>query len=1102
MDNLIGRQIGNFRIDLLLGEGGMGAVYRATDMNLARPVALKVMHRQLANQPQFQRRFMQEAQAVARLSHPSIVTIHSFDHQENLFYIVMEFVQGVSLGKYIKQLVQRNQVVKLNETLTIVAQVADALAYAHRAGVVHRDIKPDNILIKKLETPEREGDPPLRAVVTDFGLAKLLEGGIDTQSGTFMGTLPYMSPEQALAKEIDGRSDIYSLGVVLYQLATGRLPFNIKSPTDAVMKHMNEVPPQPRSFQPGLPSAVEDVILKALAKEPGDRFQSGAEFATALRRAATGLSDSDVTAFATAVSGNMVSMITQIDAGDVPVPSRMDPDDTAVNREPRLIIAKKGETPETLPLTKASYLIGRASSNDIVISGDGVSRKHARLERTASGWQMTDLNSTNGTYVEGQKLLPDVPESLDPNQEVRIGPNFLRWQPPATAVPSQIGGLTYQATTPMAVPVGGSQIHSSTGQLSVVINPTNLDVAPGGRAEMQIELLNQGTTVDHFELQMQGIAPDWVTLPPEPLQLMPGTRGSLPVSVHPPQNSSARSGQHRYRLVVRSTSGSQENAAVSGSINVKPFTRFSVDMRPKQLKNKGVCRVLIRNEGNYDTTYAVIGRDPGEAVQFDATPKRVEVVAGERGTVDFTLSPKKRPFLGNKQMLPFEFQVSATDAPRQSLNGQLDVRPILPPWLPAAVVGLAVVLCLGAAALFAWTREQNANATATAVAAITQTAEYVAGVDDDGDGLTNQQEEALGLDPNNPDTDGDGINDFDENNGETDALNPDTDGDGLLDGDERNRGTNPLVMDTDGDTLSDGDEVNNIGSNPRAIDTDGDGQPDNTDPDPGQLPTATPTPTSTATATPTPVPDPPTETPTATPTVVLFTPGVWNGEWESECAYLSCGTVIIEHEEGSDQISGTFSGGLGRLTGFIEDNRVTGTWLISGESDTFDFWLADNGRSWVGNWGKTENWCGYRPGESMPEPCGVASWYGNWTTDCEGSTCGQVVFEQDGTEVVGTYANGDGTITGEIFSTTLNGEWSRGNGAANSINLFMYSGGRQFNGNFTGFNGSDTFAWCGYTGNVGLPDPCYNQGFILFAQPFLPDIIVTLQPILLPTATP
>jgi serine/threonine protein kinase len=893
MDSLIGQQIDHYRIEALIGEGGMGAVYRALDVNLARPVALKVMHRQFASQPQFQQRFMQEAQAAARLSHPSIVVIHSFDNKQGFFYIVMEFIGGLSLGAYIKQLAQRQQVVKLTETLSLLAQVADALGYAHRQGVVHRDVKPDNILIKPLDHSDRLDETPLRAVMTDFGLAKLLEGGIETQSGTFMGTLPYMSPEQALAQPTDGRSDIYSLGVVLYQLTTGRLPFDIKTPTDAVMKHLNEVPPQPRTFQPGLPVAIEAVILKALAKKPGDRFQTAEALAQALRQAASHLTDNDVTAFATTAEGAVVSLLTQLQAAAIAVPSRMDVAHLSPTGSDQLLIARKGEAPRSQNLDRASFTIGRSGDNDITLPADGISRQHARLERTTTGWRVVDLGSTNGTFLDNSRLLPDVPEAWQSNQVLRIGPFFLQWRPAQALAPASRGapaGRSYQATAPLSVPSGGSQLLTSSGQLSVILNPTNIEVAPGGRAELQIELFNQGTIVDHFQVRLEGLPPAWSTIPPEPVQLLPAARGALPVTLHPPADSSARSGPHRYRLIVSAVSNSQENATLSGTVTVKPLERFSVDMRPKTLPGQGLCRVLIRNEGNFDATYTVTGRDPAEAVHFDDQHKRAHIAAGKSGTVDLNIAPKKRPLLGRSQTLPFEVQVSTATSPRQSIAGQLEVRPIMPPWLPPILGALLVLFCLagGAAYTFANQRanQQSQAATATAIVAVTQTQQFITSADDDGDGLTNVQEASLGTDPTKADTDGDNVPDKVEVDAGTDPLNPDSDDDGLSDGEERSWGANPLVKDSDGDTIPDGREVHELTTSPTLVDTDSDGLNDNVDPDPGHLPTPTPLPTETlipsATPTnastnaptdvPTDTPTPtatvtPTETPTPTPTV-------------------------------------------------------------------------------------------------------------------------------------------------------------------------------------------------------------------------------------------
>lgn len=312
-----GQQIEHYRIDGVISEGGMGAIYRATDINLMRPVAIKVMHSNLAADPSFQDRFLQEARATARLDHPSIVRVYHFGREAGLLYIVMELIDGLSLGAYIRQLARLNQVVRLEETLALIAQAADALGYAHRQGIIHRDVKPDNILVKRLDRPERPGDPPLRAMLTDFGLAKLMETDGETQAGLMMGTLPYMSPEQVLDRPVDGRSDIYSLGVVLYQLSTGKLPLDITTPERALHAHQYEQVPRPAEVHAGVPPAVETIILRALARRPENRYQTAEELAVELRRAAGTLTDQETLTFAADSDSTIVSMVTEF-----PTPAR------------------------------------------------------------------------------------------------------------------------------------------------------------------------------------------------------------------------------------------------------------------------------------------------------------------------------------------------------------------------------------------------------------------------------------------------------------------------------------------------------------------------------------------------------------------------------------------------------------------------------------------------------------------------------------------------------------------------------------------------------------------------------------------------------------
>ena len=278
MNSQGGQTIGKFRVIKLLGEGAMGEVYQALDPDLQREVAIKVLHPHFARQPNFHQRFIQEARVAARMDHPGIVKVHESGQINNQLYIVMELIPGVDMRSLLERQKKEKKQMPLGEALRLVRQVAQALDYAHRAGVLHRDLKPENIMLKQVEGE----NVPYRPVLTDLGLAKLVEGGYQTTTGMVMGTPAYMSPEQALGETTDVRSDVYSLGVLLYELAVGRLPSQAKTITEAVRYHLKETLPLPRSFRPDLPEEVEAVILKALAKEPEKRYQSAAELAKAL----------------------------------------------------------------------------------------------------------------------------------------------------------------------------------------------------------------------------------------------------------------------------------------------------------------------------------------------------------------------------------------------------------------------------------------------------------------------------------------------------------------------------------------------------------------------------------------------------------------------------------------------------------------------------------------------------------------------------------------------------------------------------------------------------------------------------------------------------
>ncbi len=281
MTTLIAQHIAGYRLEALLGEGGMGSVYRAVDLRTGQRVALKILHPHLARQPHFRTLFEREAQAVRRLQHPAIIATAASGEDDGRLYLVTEYLAGGNLTAYLSRLQWHGRPLPLAEAAAMVGRLAEALHYAHAQGVIHRDVKPDNVLLR--HPPDGGGAVP-EVVLTDFGLAILLEEGAGDSTNPVLGTIPYMAPEQFGDGPSDGRSDLYSLGIVLYQLAAGRLPFTARSPFELGRQHREQPPPAPHDFNPDIPPELEAVILRALAKAPPDRFQTGEELAAALRR--------------------------------------------------------------------------------------------------------------------------------------------------------------------------------------------------------------------------------------------------------------------------------------------------------------------------------------------------------------------------------------------------------------------------------------------------------------------------------------------------------------------------------------------------------------------------------------------------------------------------------------------------------------------------------------------------------------------------------------------------------------------------------------------------------------------------------------------------
>jgi serine/threonine protein kinase len=275
MANLIGQTLGQYQITALLGKGGMATVYRARQSSINRDVAIKVIKPDLIESEEFKVRFDREAQVIAAMSHPHILKVFDYGQHGDLVYLVMELLSGGSLADLIRSAGK----LPLADISRLLDQIASALDYAHRRAIVHRDLKPQNVLL----------DEERNAFLTDFGIAKLLgETSALTQSGMAMGTPAYMSPEQWRGQAVDARADTYALGVMLYEMLAGKVPFAGDTPYSMMHMHIFQAPPNIRSVRSDLPSAVQDVLNKSMAKDRDNRYGTAGEVAAAFKAALSG----------------------------------------------------------------------------------------------------------------------------------------------------------------------------------------------------------------------------------------------------------------------------------------------------------------------------------------------------------------------------------------------------------------------------------------------------------------------------------------------------------------------------------------------------------------------------------------------------------------------------------------------------------------------------------------------------------------------------------------------------------------------------------------------------------------------------------------------
>jgi serine/threonine-protein kinase len=398
----VGQEFGGYAVTGRIGEGGMGAVYLAEQPGSGRRFALKVLLSELGDNEEFRRRFERESRYASSLEHPNIVRVHEFGEANGVAYMVMEYVEGRDLTAELAE-----GPLSPERTIQILEQVASALDAVHATGLYHRDVKPANILVAD---DEETGE--LRCRLTDFGLSKQpsQDSSPLTNAGFFVGTCQYVAPEQILAKELDHRVDVYSLGCLLYECLAGEPPFNRPREEKVLYAHIQDPPPALTAVRPELPAAIDGVIARALAKEPAERHASCGELIDAAR--AVLLTGAAAAQDTPAAPSSAEAVIPAAPAPTGPVTDCL-----------RLRVTAGNATGSEIQVDE-ELVIGRQASEEGTLGQDAeISRRHARIARSGSAFAIEDLGSTNGTFVNGRRITGA--EILSPGDRIQVGATTL-----------------------------------------------------------------------------------------------------------------------------------------------------------------------------------------------------------------------------------------------------------------------------------------------------------------------------------------------------------------------------------------------------------------------------------------------------------------------------------------------------------------------------------------------------------------------------------------------------------------------------------------------------------------------------------------------------
>ncbi len=625
----------HYQLTRPLGGNWLGPLHVATDLDEGREVALRVLDETTSGQSFLLMQLERLLLRVSTLRHAHLLPTGELQTRAGRAFYAMELGRAGSARALLQAQAKEARPLPLVTAVELVRQAAAGLAHAHAHGLMHGNLKPENLILQ----PGRAllGQTGYVTQLSDFGLAELRAGSYGTHDRAVVNALAYMSPEQCRGVRNDLRTDLYALGLVLYELLTGLVPFDIRDATDALEKHQHVAPRQPSALRPELPEALEEVILTCLAKDPEDRYPDAAALEGALQHVLNGL-----------MPGGPEPTVRLSALPFLPPPPPLDGVTPGTDTQ-LLVFSERHELLRTLPVTHDTLTVGRAHGNSVVLEHAGVSRHHLNVTFQGGQASVTELTATNGAVMDGLPLTPMTPLRWPERTPLYLRPYWLVLVPPRRA--------------------------PTRARIVVTPDVDRLTLTPGRPAHLHVNLANTGVTVDHFRLTLDGIPEEWLLDAHQEVQLNPGTQGSATLTVQAPRDSRARAGTYDVTIVARSRENPQETGTAPLTVLVTPFHETVATLLPptRRTWRHTTYTLKLENRGNTDLILAPQLRDnEGE----------VHVLPRLQDLVQLPQAPNAAGHVVNPEQLAreaarqaaMEARNHATSAARRVLMGQGRIR--------------------------------------------------------------------------------------------------------------------------------------------------------------------------------------------------------------------------------------------------------------------------------------------------------------------------------------------------------------------------------------------------------------------------------------------